>query len=60
MPQIARTPAGWVGRQAERQATVAGLEVAVDALVVHGIHLIERMKLDEFAASGVSEFAFVV
>ncbi len=29
-------------------------------LVVHGIHLVERMKLDELAASGVSEFAFVV
>ena len=30
------------------------------ALVVHGIHLVERMKLDELAAAGVYEFAFVV
>ncbi|MDE0629134.1 MAG: cyclase family protein [Bryobacterales bacterium] len=29
-------------------------------LVVHGIHLVERMKLDELAAAGVYEFAFVV
>ena len=29
-------------------------------LVVNGIHLVERMKLDELAASGVYEFAFVV
>ena len=29
-------------------------------LVVHGIHLVERMKLDELAAAGVHEFAFVV
>ena len=30
------------------------------ALVVHGIHLVERMKLNELAAAGVYEFAFVV
>ncbi len=30
------------------------------ALAVHGIHLVERMKLDELAAAGVYEFAFVV
>jgi len=30
------------------------------ALVVHGIHLIENMKLDQLAASEASEFAFVV
>ena len=29
-------------------------------LVVNGIHLIERMKLDELAAAGMYEFAFVV
>jgi len=29
-------------------------------LVVNGIHLVERMKLDELAAAGVHEFAFVV
>ena len=29
-------------------------------LVVNGIHLVERMKLDELAASGVYEFAFIV
>ena len=29
-------------------------------LVVNGIHLVERMKLDELAAAGVHEFAFVM
>ena len=29
-------------------------------LVVHGIHMVERMRLDELAAAGVHEFAFVV
>ena len=29
-------------------------------LVVNGIHLVERMKLDELAVAGVYEFAFVV
>ena len=29
-------------------------------LVVHGIHLVERMRLDELAAAGVHEFAFIV
>ena len=29
-------------------------------LAVNGIHLVERMKLDELAAAGVYEFAFVV
>ena len=29
-------------------------------LVVHGIYLVERMRLDELAAAGVHEFAFVV
>jgi kynurenine formamidase len=30
------------------------------ALVVHGVHLLENLKLDELAAKGVSEFAFVM
>jgi kynurenine formamidase len=30
------------------------------ALVVNGIHLLENMKLDELAAKGVQEFAFVM
>jgi kynurenine formamidase len=30
------------------------------ALVVNGIHLLENMKLDELAAKGVHEFAFVI
>jgi kynurenine formamidase len=29
-------------------------------LVVHGIHLLENLKLDELAAKGVHEFAFVL
>ena len=29
-------------------------------LVINGIHLVERMKLDDLAAAGVYEFAFVV
>ena len=30
------------------------------ALVVYGVHLLENLKLDELAAKGVSEFAFVM
>jgi kynurenine formamidase len=30
------------------------------ALVIHGVHLLENLKLDELAAKGVSEFAFVM
>ena len=30
------------------------------ALVVNGIHLLENLKLDELAAKGVSEFAFIM
>jgi kynurenine formamidase len=30
------------------------------ALVVSGVHLLEHMKLDELAAKGVGEFAFVI
>jgi kynurenine formamidase len=29
-------------------------------LVVHGIHLLENLKLAELAAKGVHEFAFVM
>jgi kynurenine formamidase len=29
-------------------------------LVVHGIHLLENLKLDELAAKGAHEFAFVM
>ena len=29
-------------------------------LVVHGIHLLENIKLDELAAKSVHEFAFVM
>ena len=30
------------------------------ALVINGVHLLENLKLDELAAKGVSEFAFVM
>jgi kynurenine formamidase len=30
------------------------------ALVVNGVHLLEHMKLDELAAKGVYEFAFII
>jgi hypothetical protein len=30
------------------------------ALVVHGVHLLEHLKLDELAAKGVYEFAFMM
>ena len=30
------------------------------ALVVNGVHLLENLKLDELAAKGISEFAFVM
>jgi len=29
-------------------------------LVVHGVHLVENLKLDELAAKRVHEFAFVI
>ena len=29
-------------------------------LAVNGIHLVERMKLDQLAMTGVHEFAFVI
>ena len=30
------------------------------ALVNHGVHLLENLKLEELAAKGVSEFAFIM
>jgi len=30
------------------------------ALVIHGVHLLENLKLDELSARGVSEFAFIM
>ena len=30
------------------------------ALVINGVHLLENLKLDELAAKGVSEFAFMM
>jgi len=30
------------------------------ALVVHGVHLLENLKLEELASKGVSEFAFIM
>jgi len=30
------------------------------ALVVHGVHLLENLKLEELAAKNVSEFAFIM
>jgi kynurenine formamidase len=30
------------------------------ALVVNGVHLLENLKLDELAAKGVYEFAFIM
>jgi kynurenine formamidase len=37
-----------------------GIPVHQLALVVNGVHLLENMKLDELAAKGISEFAFVM
>jgi kynurenine formamidase len=37
-----------------------GIPVHQLALVVNGVHLLENLKLDELAAKGVSEFAFVM
>jgi kynurenine formamidase len=37
-----------------------GIPVHQLALVVNGVHLLENMKLDELAAKGVEEFAFVM
>jgi len=30
------------------------------ALVVHGVHLLENLKLEQLAASGASEFALIM
>ena len=30
------------------------------ALVIHGVHLLENLRLDELSAKGVSEFAFIM
>jgi kynurenine formamidase len=38
----------------------ASLPVHQLALVVHGVHLLENMKLDELAAKRVHEFAFMI
>ncbi|MBB3897611.1 cyclase family protein [Roseococcus suduntuyensis] len=38
----------------------ASLPVHQIALVVHGVHLLENMKLDELVAAGRSEFCFVM
>jgi kynurenine formamidase len=38
----------------------ASLPVHQLALVVHGVHLLENMKLDELAQRGRHEFAFAV
>ena len=40
--------------------TQISLPVHQIMLVVHGIHLLENLKLDELAAKGVYEFAFVM
>ncbi|HSF32238.1 MAG TPA: cyclase family protein [Candidatus Tectomicrobia bacterium] len=40
--------------------TQISLPVHQIMLVVHGIHLLENLKLDELTAKGVHEFAFVV
>jgi kynurenine formamidase len=37
-----------------------GIPIHQLALVVNGVHLLENLKLDELAAKGVSEFAFVM
>jgi kynurenine formamidase len=73
-PGIGTTAADWLARQnpllvgadnwpvevGPNPDTQLSLPVHQIMLVVHGIHLLENLKLDELAAAGVSEFALVL
>jgi kynurenine formamidase len=50
----------WPVEVAPNPDTKLSLPVHQLALVVHGIHLLENLKLDELAAKRVHEFAFVM
>jgi len=50
----------WPVEVAPNPDPALSLPVHQIALVVNGIHLLENMKLDELAATGVHEFAFVM
>jgi len=41
-------------------AQLLSLPVHQIALVVHGVHLLENLRLEELAAKNVSEFAFIM
>lgn len=62
---IAREPVllgsdNWPVEVAPNPDRNASLPVHQIALVVHGVHLLENMKLDELASRGVHEFAIAV
>jgi kynurenine formamidase len=50
----------WPVENAPNPDPELSLPVHQIALVVNGIHLLENMKLDELAAKGIHEFAFVM
>jgi kynurenine formamidase len=50
----------WPVEVAPNPDKLISLPVHQIALVVNGVHLLENLKLDELAAKGVSEFAFIV
>lgn len=50
----------WPVEVAPSKTPNASLPIHQIALVVHGVHLLENMKLDELAAKRVHEFAFVM
>ena len=50
----------WPVEVAPNPDKLVSLPVHQIALVVNGVHLLENLKLDELAAKGVSEFAFIM
>ena len=60
MPRAVPNSAGFRSRQRSTEAVRRRRRIESHSGVVNGIHLVERMKLDELAASGVYEFAFIV
>ena len=48
------------GRGLSNPDKLLSLPIHQIALVNHGVHLLENLKLEELAAKGVSEFAFIM
>ena len=60
----AESDAGRRGQSRDRCLAESGRALSLPVhqimLVVNGIHLLENLKLDELAAGGAHEFAFIV